>query len=263
MTKNGILMIAGLVIVAILIIFASFRGGTPTPPAETPATMGEPTPSSPPTTQKPAQTKPAPAPAPVTPKTSSGITVTTPLAGEKLVIGQTYKIRWSKESGATGFIYLADATTKETVGWINSQTGVHDISYTWDVRDVFLVRYSPSKKPVTVGKYIIGIGFDNKQAPIISGMFEIIYPSQLAIENYNLTIQNYDISPSQLTVKKGSKLIFANEDSVVHKIVSGSANFLLPAGESHILDTDILFPGTYDFYSEQYPTTARATVNVQ
>lgn len=256
-------MVAGVVLAAVVIIFAVFGRDLDLPQTEVPQEIDAGTPAQAPQTQ-PQQPATSPVKAPSAPKTSANkINIAAPQGGEKLVIGQSYTIRWSEEAGATGFIYLADASTKEVIGWINSETSAHDTSYNWDVRDVFLARYSPSKKPVAVGKYVVGVGFDNKQTPTTSNPFEIIYPSQLAVDSYNLTIQNYDISPSQLTVKKGSKLIFANEDSVAHKMVSGSTNFLLPAGESHIFDTDILFPGTYNFYSEQYPTTARATVNVQ
>jgi len=214
---------------------------------------------------------PAPVPVSASPRPASsqtqsqpsGINFTAPLAGEKLIIGQSYIIRWSKEGGTTGFIYLSNAETKEIVGWLNSETGAHDTQYTWDVRDVFLSRYSPTKNLLDVGKYVISIGFDSRLASITSGVFEVIYPSQFVPESYNVTVRDFNILPESLTVKKGGKLVFANESQISHRIAYGSAYFSLSPGSNHVFDTSILFPGIYDFYSVEYPTTARISVSVQ
>ncbi len=191
------------------------------------------------------------------------LAIASPQAGENIVIGQIYTIKWSKESGVKGFVYLSDAATKKVVGWINSETDPHDTSYTWDTRYIFPTRYSPVKNPLQVGKYTVSVGFESAQYPTVtSGIFSIIYPSQVTIGNYKLTIKNYLISPSTLTVKKGSTLTFINQDPVIHKISYGSTYFTIDPGESYSFDTSILFPGAYDFYSEQYPT-ARTTITVQ
>ena len=198
---------------------------------------------------------------PSTPQT--GIYIVSPTAGEKWVIGQNNTIKWSKEGGFKGFIYLADAATKEIVGWINSETGPHQTSYTWNAQDLFISRYNPNKKTVGAGSYIIGVGFESKEQPVTSGVFEIIYQSAAVVDNYNIVIKNYTAAPLSLQVKKGSKLIFSNQDQIEHRMQTGTTIFPIAPNESFIFDTDILFPGTYEFYSEQYPTTARVTVIVQ
>ncbi len=208
----------------------------------------------------PSPTKPL---ATAQPSQAQKMSVTSPAGGEKWVIGQNHKITWSPESGFKGYIYLTDVTTKQVVGWINSETNPHDTSYAWTTNDLFLDRYNPSKKPLAVGKYIIGIGFESKQAPITSAPFEIIYSSQATVNTYNLNIQNFVISPSNITVKKGSLLKFTNNDSIASKLIlSGYSPFIIASGAQFTFDTSILFPGPYQFYLEGYPT-GMVSVTVQ
>ncbi|MEK9180156.1 MAG: hypothetical protein AAB897_01980 [Patescibacteria group bacterium] len=257
MTKNTILFIIGVAVVAAVIIFVTLHG---TPPVGPLLEEGVPSASG-----GPLGAAPSPTPTPsLAPRLGlPNITVVAPIADEKLVIGQVYNIKWSSEGGTKGFIYLADPATKEVVGWINSETGPHDTSYDWDARDIYLARYSPAKKPLEVGRYIIGVGFENRRLPATSAAFDVIYPSQLSIQNYNVAINGYVMSPDSLTVKKGSKIIFANQDSVSHKVVYGSSYFVVAPGASYTFDTTVLFPGPYNFYSEQYSATARISVTVQ
>lgn len=196
------------------------------------------------------------------PQSDQAIAVTSPSAGDKLILGQNHTISWSKEGGFKGYVYLADASTKAVIGWINSETGPRQTSYTWDTRNLFLTRYSPNKKTVEPGKYIIGVGFESKQTPVVSGVFEIIYPSQATIDEYNISIKDFYATPNSLTVKKGSKLTFANNDAITLKIMTGSIAFSVAPGSSYTFDTSALFPGEYEFYAEQY-TTMRVRVSVQ
>lgn len=208
----------------------------------------------------PAQTKP-PVIAPAQPS-DSGIYVISPSAGDKLVLGQNHEIKWSAESGFKGYVYLADASTKEIVGWINSETGPRQTSYAWDTQNLFISRYSPNKKTVGAGNYVIGVGFESKQTPAVSNAFEIIYPSQVTIDEHNIAIKDFYATPNSLTVKKGSKLIFTNNDNATLKIAVGSISFSIAPSVSYIFDTSALFPGEYNFYAENY-STLRVTVNVR
>ena len=274
--RQTLILILGVLIVVVVGAVIFFDGqtekvaevpasGETLPPVEEPTAVPEaepasgaaPQPAQAPVAPKPSQTTAAPKP------TQNIITILSPQAGEKLVIGQTHTIKWSKESGFKGFIYLVNSATKEIVGWINSETGPHDTSYAWDTRYVFAGRYNATKIPVAVGKYTIGIGFESKQPSVTSGAFDIIYQSQLAIENYDVSIQNYTMSPVQLTVKKGSKLIFVNRDPVKHVIRTSGIVFPIEPSQTYTFDTAVLFPGLHEFYSEQYSTTVRISVSVQ
>lgn len=215
------------------------------------------------TQQQPAQQTPR-APSAQTKQPAPGsMYITSPQIGERLIIGKNLTISWNKESGFKGFVYLADVSTGAVVGWINSEIGPHQTSYIWNTNDLFTARYSPTKKSVGVGRYKIVVGFDSKQAPISSGEIEVIYPSQATIDAYNIIIENFSATPASLTVKKGSALNFTNRDSSSHRIHAASIVFQVAPNETYVFDTNILFPGVHEFYSEQYPTTARISVTVQ
>ena len=74
-------------------------------------------------------------------------------------------------------------------------------------------------------------------------------------KTYNLEIKNFAFSPSSLTIKKGDKIIWTNQDSVSHTVTSDSGNELdsklLPKGEtySHAFNT----AGTYDYHCTPHP----------
>lgn len=264
--KQTKILAAAIAIIVIFVIYYAIKQEAPQEQAAD-TTNGEVytpenNPTESPTTKSPSQVKAPSAPSkPAVPQT--GIYITSPAAGEKWVIGQNNTIKWSEEGGFKGFIYLANAGTKEIVGWINSETGPHQTSYVWDARDLFISRYNPNKQAARVGNYIIGVGFESKKQPAISGVFEIIYPSAAAIDNYNIVIKDYAATPPALKVKKGSKLIFFNQDQITHHMQTGTTIFPVAPNESFTFNTDILFPGTYEFYSEQYPTTTRVIVTVQ
>ncbi len=221
------------------------------------------------------QSTPTPPPAlqaPGTPKSQTSgtsqqtktISILSPIPSEKWAIGETNTIKWSKESGVPGSVYLVKASDKSIVGWINSEIGPHQTSFTWDGRDVAVSRYNAQKRSVDRGEYIIKIVFDTNRIPTISsGVFSLLYKSEIPIGNYTVTIKGLVFSPSALSVKKGAKLTFVNNDSVTHQVILSSFSpFVIESGGSYIFDTSSLFPGIYDFYSDVY-SSLRLKVTVQ
>ena len=107
-------------------------------------------------------------------ETSITIHLLTPIANNVWTIGQPNPIAWDNAAGITGEIDLVDATTKQFIGVIDSDTGVLQTSYIWDARSVALARYSPDSKNVVPGVYSIRIHFDgNELGNLVSGPITI------------------------------------------------------------------------------------------
>lgn len=253
--KPLVVLVLIVLVVALGIVSFVTRYSRETPRYELPAAQNPP-PSQEqeqaPTSAAPASPAPkSPAPTPQTPKP---VSVLSPIASEKWVIGETNTISWNKESGLPGYIYLVKASDKSVVGWINSETGAHQTSFAWNGQDVAVSRYSSQKKNVEHGDYIIKIKFDRSQIPeASSGVFSLIYKSEAPIGNYTVPIKNYVFSPSVLSVRQKDNITFVNNDPVTHRIVVGSYSpFVVEAGASYTFDTSSLFPGMYDFYSDVY-----------
>ncbi len=191
------------------------------------------------------------------PSTTPAVSILSPAASVKWVIGQNNVITWSQETKFTGGIYLVAASTGATVGWINTSIGPHQTSYTWNTRDVFLSRTNPAKKDIAVGVYRIKIVFDGGAVSEISGpVFSIIYPSEVTIPNYDVHIKDFKFSTSNLSIKKGDTINFINDDQVDQKILlSGFPPIVVQSETSHAFDTSIFRSGnSYEFYSDIYPT---------
>lgn len=243
-----IIVVVGLGAVSFLTRYSKDASRQEYPAAQNPPASEEPAPTpSAPTSPAPK----SPAPAPQTPKS---VSLVSPTASEKWVIGETNTISWNKESGLPGSIYLVKASDKSIVGWINSETGPHQTSFAWNGQDIAVGRYNSQKKNVEHGDYIIKIKFDRSQIPeASSGVFSLIYKSEAPIGNYTVSIKNYIFSPSTLNVRQKDNVTFVNSDAVTHRIVVGSYSpFVVEAGASYTFDTSSLFPGIYDFYSDVY-----------
>lgn len=195
----------------------------------------------------------------------SPIKITAPAEGAQWITNENHTIAWTKEAGITGSIYLADAETGQTVGWILSTTGMHQTSFTWNTSDIFTSRGGGLKKPVQIGRYIIKIKFDGTAFPEIrSGTFSIVYAEQIPYITYTVAIKNYALSPTTLSVKSGDTVVFTNTDSVVHHLTPtgfGEPYTLQPNG-SATLNTKNFVPGSYGYYSPDY-TSLKFTVIVK
>ncbi len=196
------------------------------------------------------------------PVSTQKISITAPVPGVQFVMNQNNTIKWSKEGGVNGAIYLIDASNNQTVGLITPSLTTHQTSYTWDTRDVLLSRQGGLKKPVTKGKYIILIKFDNAQAEVRSGEFSVVYASEVPVISYDATIQNLTLTPKSLILNTGEKVVLKNNDTVTHKMLGFSGVNLLVPGASMTIDTKIMTKGVYEFYSESYPTV-KLTVTVK
>lgn len=190
--------------------------------------------------------------------------VVSPLKGDKWALGVTHTIRWSSAAMSAGQIYLVSASTGNTIGWINPGTGTDQTSFDWTTKDVSISRTNPSRKDVAPGDYIIKIKFDNKTIPeITSGVFSVVYPSEIKVAVYNVSVKNFTATPSTLAVKRGDQVVIANNDSAVLSIsVVGRSGMTIQPGQQEIFETANLSAGPYYLYSEQYPSL-KLTVNVQ
>lgn len=197
---------------------------------------------------------------------SSGNYIISPAAGAQWVFEQANLIQWAKGAGVTGNIYLVNAADGTVAGWLIQQTNAHDTSFNWNTRDLYISRTSPIKKDVKPGKYIIKISFNSpQQPPLASAPFSIILPEQAQVSVGTLTIQNGVFSPNSISVKRGSKLIFANKDQATYHITISSFGvpFTLEPGGSYTFDTSPLSEGgTYAFYSAS-SSALRASVVIQ
>lgn len=82
--------------------------------------------------------------------------------------------------------------------------------------------------------------------------------------NVAVTIKDFDFSPMNITVKKGTKVTWTNQDSVRHNVVSDSGNGgpngpLLGKGESYSFTFDTV--GTFAYHCDPHPYM-KATVTV-
>jgi plastocyanin len=82
-------------------------------------------------------------------------------------------------------------------------------------------------------------------------------------QTYNVNISNYSFNPEKMTINAGDTVVWTNNDSVVHPIVSGSSE--LQSGQlaqgktySHTFST----PGTYNYHCSIH-LTMTGTITVQ
>jgi hypothetical protein len=182
---NTKLIVGGVIVVVIIIgAIVLFMGGSRQAPQGAGATSTDsgmmttvtgvavvsPAPTVPPSTQKGLNAPLNPVPTPSTALAQITINLLTPIANNTWTIGQPNPIAWSNEADITGEIDLLDAQTKKFIGVIDSETGPHETSYSWDARSIYASRYSPIKKDVVPGVYAIRIKFDgNGLSSLVSG----------------------------------------------------------------------------------------------
>lgn len=255
--------------VAVVLVAAGFllyRKGTPAPaPSQeqhtatgTAPMAQESKPTLPSSTKGPQRVGP-PASPPIIP-----ISFLSPLGGDKWVMGEAHVIAWSAATGYSGGVYLLDAATKQLVGWILAGAGEKQTSYAWDTRDVSTTRTGGTKANLQSGSYIIRITFDGKRPDIQSAPFSIIQPSQAEIPVRAVTIKDFAFMPKTLTVNRGDKVVFTNNDAVPHRVVSTSFGpYLILSGESVTLDTSRVTSGSYTYYCDIHPSMAPATLIIK
>lgn len=180
--------------------------------------------------------------------------VTAPLGGDRWVIRENHSIQWSEESLGNGAIYLVDASTKAVVGLVTPSLTLHQKTFTWNTRDVFLTRTSGQKKDISAGQYFLRIVFEVGNKPTIeSGVFSLIYPDQQITGTHSFIIKNYIATPLKITVKRGDSIYISNNDSIPYVLsMSGFSPLTVPAGQVVKFETASLGAGSYEFYSSQY-----------
>ena len=98
---------------------------------------------------------------------------------------------------------------------------------------------------------------------------EVIQEEEVATEEAGMTgkasieIKNFTFGPKTITVKKDTKVTFANQDSVSHTATSDDGSFdtgLLAKGESQSITFDEA--GTYNYHCTPHPNM-KATIIVQ
>lgn len=246
-------------VVAVLVIFGYFYStSNPAPQTGAPAapSAAVPSPVSAPAAAPQAKTA-APAIRP------SYISITSPMKGEKWVLGQIHTIRWSAAAQSVGQIYLVSMPSGTVVGWINPSTGVNQTYYEWSTKDVSVALGGSARKDIGVGDYVIKIKFDNKTlSEMTSGTFSVVYQSEISPAALKVQIKNFTATPAFVSVKQGDQVSITNNDSVPYAIsVVGRSGFTVQPGQTAIFDTASLGQGQYYLYSDQYQSL-KLTVNV-
>lgn len=222
-------------------------GGEREEPGETQTTPTIPAPATRPTPRPKTQSTPAST-------QTKPLSLLSPLPGAEWVFGHLNEIKWSREVGLNGSMYLLDPITKVVIGWITPNVGPHQTSLVWDTKSLALSRTNPQKKDIAPGLYILRVKFDGP-APTLESSLSIVYPSQAKIPTYAVVIQGFAVIPSRLTVKKGEQVVFTNNDSVSYQLkLSSFTSYTLGPGDSQTLDTKILNPGIYEVYAAEYPS---------
>jgi plastocyanin len=186
---------------------------------------------------------------------NSSIQITSPADGAQWVTGENHTIAWTKEAGITGSIYLADAATGQTVGWILSNISMHQTSVVWGTDSVFTLRGGGLKRSVPVGHYVVKIKFDGTAFPVIqSGAFSVVYAGEITYATYMVSIKNFAMNPATLSVKSGDTVIVVNNDAVVHHLlpIGFGEPYTLQPGGSVTLAMKNIAPGSYGYYSPDY-----------
>ncbi|MBM3256830.1 MAG: hypothetical protein FJY98_00665 [Candidatus Liptonbacteria bacterium] len=190
-------------------------------------------------------------------ETSSSISITSPRPDEQWALKESHLVKWSKSPGVSGSLYLVNAMTKSVVGWISPTITPEQTSYSWDTQYLNISRTDPSRKEILPGRYIIRMELDRRPPAIAeSAPFVIVYPDQIIKRTHQIELLNYAATPPQLTVHRGESIAFVNKDKVDHELLPAfnGTRQTLKVGESTTLNTEALSPGTYEYYSEKYPT---------
>jgi len=254
--KIRIILVIGVVAVLIVILFSFSSKKTQAPASPTPMAEGQPPAGNP--SQAPAGTAVAPNAQPKSAPATYGkniITFSSPSANEQWIFGQNNKIAWNNPAGISGSLSLLDGQTKAVVGFINVTLGPNQTSYTWDTTSVALSRTNPAKKDIAPGTYIAKLAFDGPIASLQSAPFKVIYPAQAQTPTVSFQIANFTFIPKTLSAKKGTQVTFTNNDNVTLTIkLQSHSPYVVAPGGSFMIDTNTLTPGTYNFYSDSYPT---------
>lgn len=175
MNNAGKWLVVGIVVVMVIIVAVVYGPGQSQSPAPqtvspSPSPSGTPAATEPTATPSPASAGTGSTGGAITPAHPPAIVINliTPVKNDLWMINKPNPIVWDREAGVTGEIDLLDATTKNLVGVILSETGAHQTSYSWDTRQIYLLRYSPLKKDITAGNYVLRLKFDGNNLPSLT-----------------------------------------------------------------------------------------------
>ena len=84
-------------------------------------------------------------------------------------------------------------------------------------------------------------------------------PSQPNIQGliYNVDLKDMKFQPNNFTVKKGTKIVFVNRDSVAHNVTADNKEFdsgNIQPGQSYTLDTLSLSTGSHPYSCTIHPS---------
>jgi plastocyanin len=99
---------------------------------------------------------------------------------------------------------------------------------------------------------------------IALGILALALGTAAAEDEIRVTIKNHQFSPSEVKVKANTKikLIVSNEDQTAEEFESFSLNRekVVRAGQSITIFLPPLKPGSYDFFGEFHPETAKGKI---
>ncbi len=206
------------------------------------------------------QPAPKPAPAPI-----GSAKLLTPAAGDVWAIDKLHSVAWVKPSGYyTATAILVDAATKKDVGWIAANITAHQTGFSWDTQSISTTRSGGIKQVIFPGTYYIRVVSDGKDAQMVSGNFSLVPAGSAEALTPIFRFKDYTITPTEITVAKGAKVIFINNDTTKHTLTADKFGpYVIPAGSSYTLDTGTLAPGNYFYTSNVYTYRARGTLIVK
>jgi plastocyanin len=221
-----------------------------------------------PAVQKPAgqsgqAAKPA-APKTTGPASQLGVSFVTPVTGDVWPMNESHPIVWNKEAKMAGGLYLADSKGA-VVGWLVPSTGANQTSYAWDTRDVSVDRTGGNRKNIASGMYSVKLVLDGKSGEVSSVPFSIVAQGASGNVSYTVRLRDTKVSPNVLTVPRGAKVVFINNDARIHSISGdGIQPFKVPAnGGTYVLDTAGMEAKTYNWLSDVYTYQAPGTLIVK
>lgn len=250
------LAVTAFVVIVILVVFWNYRGSSQNPSASVPTSgTGQNNITAPLVQQN--------ITAPKTIKTE-GVSIVSPVGGEKWLLSKPHVVRWSREVGRTGAIALLNASSRAVVGWLTISVTPKQVSYDWDTYRVSLSRTSPIREIIPAGTYIIQVVYDKPNSVIESAPFEIIAAGDENILTSDVYLRSSIFSPNVLTVKQGEHIVFVHDDGVNTDTIklAGIPVAILSLRDSYVFDTSKFAPGNYEFRLASNPV-AKLTLAVE
>ncbi len=173
-------------------------------------------------------------------------------------------IAWNREGDVAGELTLVDEATGKSVGWIVPTTGPEQTSVQWDTRDVAVDRVGGSRKNLVPGTYSLRLLLVGK-GEVKSLPFRIVPQGSAETVSQLVRMRGTKLSPTALTVARGTKIVFVNNETKIQRIQGENLPPMQVAANGGVtsLDTAALPPGTYFYITDLYTYQSQGTLTVK